>query len=74
MSIEQCQRELPMGNAHRIHPRKSIAHTRLYLTDRPSKSKARGILSVVLAGALLAVAALSAWLSLGHIYTGLLPL
>jgi hypothetical protein len=63
-----------VGNEHRIHPRKPIPHTHLYLTDRPSKSKVRGILSIALTGALLAVAAFSAWLSLGYIYAGLLPL
>jgi hypothetical protein len=63
-----------VANAHRVHPKKAIAPTHVYLTDRPSKSKVRGILSTALTGALLAVTALSAWLSLGYIYPGLLPL
>jgi hypothetical protein len=63
-----------VASAHRIQSRKAIAHTHVYLTDRPSKSKVRGILSIALTGALLAVAAFSAWLSLGYIYPGLLPL
>jgi len=63
-----------VASAHRVQPKKAIAHTHVYLTDRPSKSKVRGILSMALTGTLLAVAALSAWLSLGYIYPGLLLL
>lgn len=58
----------------RIHPTRSVTYTHLYTTDDPPRSKVRGILGVALTGALIAAGVIGAWLSLGYIYVGLLPL
>jgi hypothetical protein len=51
-----------------------VTPAHLYTTDDPPKSKVRGILGIALRSALIAAAVIGAWLSLGYIYVGLLPL